>query len=81
MSRAAVYGVVPAAGFGEIVLTYENDECPCPEPATRYKASFKAARDGEVFVYVNDSVINWLGSDRFYRNNKGTANLTITLKP
>ena len=72
---------VGEAGFGEIVLTYENDECPCPEPATRYKASFKAARDGEVFVYVNDSVINWLGSDRFYRNNKGTANLTITLKP
>jgi hypothetical protein len=69
------------SGFGEIVLTYESDECPCPGPSTRYKASFKAAKDGEVFAYVNDSVINWLGQDRFYRNNKGTANLTITLKP
>lgn len=67
-------------GFGEMVLTYESAECQCPTPPTRYKASFKAAKDGEVFVYVNDSVINWLGLDRFYGNNKGTADLTITLR-
>lgn len=68
-------------GFGEVVLNYESDECTCPRPATRYKASFKAAKDGEVFVYVNDSIISWLGLERFYRNNKGTADLTITLRP
>jgi hypothetical protein len=47
----------------------------------RYKASFKAAKDGEVFVYVNDSIVSWLGLDRFYGNNKGKADLTIALKP
>jgi len=69
------------AGFGEIVLEWKpEDPCKCPaEP--RYKATFKAARDGEVFVYVNDSVVSWLGFARFYDNNKGEAELTIALKP
>jgi uncharacterized protein (DUF2235 family) len=72
---------VGGRGFGEMVPPFESTECRCPTPPTRYKASFKAAGDGEVFVYVNDSVINWLGLDRFYGNNKGTAELTFTLRP
>lgn len=69
------------SGFGEMELSFESTECQCPKPATHYKASFKAARDGEVFVYVNDSVVAWNGFERYYLNNKGTANLTITLRP
>ena len=69
------------AGFGEIVLEWKPAEpCQCP-PGPRYKATFKARHDGEVFVYVNDSVVSWLGFERFYGNNKGEAELTITLKP
>jgi hypothetical protein len=53
----------------------------------QYKATFKAPRDGEVFIYVNDSVIGWPGYfDMFYREdaltrmtNKGKADLTIEL--
>jgi uncharacterized protein (DUF2235 family) len=72
---------VGEGGFGEMVPPFESTECQCPAPPAHYKASFKAAKDGEVFVYVNDSVISWLGLDRFYRNNKGKADLIITLKP
>jgi|SRR6266851_1269121 len=68
-------------GFGEMVLPYTSAECQCPTSPTRYTASFKATMDGEVFVYVNDSVISWQGFDRYYGNNKGTADLTIALKP
>lgn len=68
-------------GFGEMVPAFDSAECQCPTPPRRYTASFKAAKDGEVFVYVNDSVIPWLGFDRFYRNNKGKADLTITPRP
>jgi hypothetical protein len=63
-----------------MVLKYESAECQCPKPPTRYTASFKAAKDGEVFVYVNDSVVVWQDLDRYYGNNKGTADLTITLR-
>ena len=76
-------------GFGEVTPTFVRDGSPGP---ARYKATFKAPRDGEVFVYVNDSVIGWPGYfDRFYHNdvpdkkkamtNKGKANLTIELLP
>jgi hypothetical protein len=68
---------IGAEGFGEMVLPFESD----PAQPAHYKASFTAAKDGEVFVYVNDSVISWQGFDRYYRNNRGTAELTITRKP
>ena len=68
-------------GFGELVLSYEakrTPPCQCPS-ITRYTATFKARRSGEVFVYVNDSVIGIPGYfDRFYTlNNKGKADLTL----
>jgi uncharacterized protein (DUF2235 family) len=68
-------------GFGELVLSYEakrTPPCQCPS-ITRYTATFKARKSGEVFVYVNDSVIGIPGYfDRFYKsNNKGKADLTL----
>jgi len=45
----------------------------CPAPPPRYKATFKAPRDGEVSFYVNDSVIGFPGTfDMFYRPDKWT---------
>ena len=38
----------------------------------------RRGRSGELFVYVNDAVIGIPGHvDKFYRNNKGKAELTI----
>jgi uncharacterized protein (DUF2235 family) len=78
------------SGFGEVTLSLQREEsppCNCPASPPRYKATFKARRDGEVFIYVNDSVVGWPGLfDMFYREdswtgmtNKGKANLTIEL--
>jgi uncharacterized protein (DUF2235 family) len=72
-------------GFGEVALTFVRDG---PPDSARYKATFKARRTGDVFIYVNDSVIGWPGYfDRFYHRdvpdkrkamtNKGKATLTI----
>ena len=80
------------AGFGEVTLKFEREETPhclCPVRPPRYKAKFKAPRDGEVFVYVNDSVVGFPGYfDLFYRpdrwtgmTNKGKAELTIEPLP
>jgi uncharacterized protein (DUF2235 family) len=77
-------------GAGEIGLTFEREDALWPQPGPmRYKARFKARRSGEVFVYVNDSVIGIPGHfDLFYRadkwtkmTNKGKADLTIELVP
>ena len=70
-------------GFGELVLSYERKQsppCQCPS-TTSYSATFKARKSGEVFVYVNDSVVGIPGYfDAFYRsNNKGKAELTLQL--
>jgi uncharacterized protein (DUF2235 family) len=45
-----------------------------------YKATFKADRGGELFLYVNDAVIGlpWV-HDSFYANNGGKANVTVRL--
>jgi len=69
-------------GFGEIVLSYERKEGP-PPAATSYTATFRARRSGELFAYVNDTVIGIPGYfDYFYRlNNKGKADLTLELLP
>jgi uncharacterized protein (DUF2235 family) len=68
-------------GFGETVLSYDRNEspaCRCPA-ATSYSATFKARKSGELFAYVNDTVIGIPGYfDYFYRlNNKGKADLTL----
>ena len=67
-------------GFGETVLSYtRNDSPPCQCPAaTSYTATFRARKSGELFVYVNDSVIGIPGYvDMFYKNNKGTAEVML----
>jgi uncharacterized protein (DUF2235 family) len=84
------------SGFGEMVLSYKPadhpiDKCDqkdldfmsgkCPVKQPRYTATFKAPKDGEVFIYVNDSVVLWPGFHWFYDNNKGMAKLTIMPKP
>jgi len=56
---------------------------PAPAPNTDpqvYKARFTADRSGEIFLYVNEAVIGvpWL-NDRFYRNHKGKAKVTVRL--
>jgi len=46
-------------GFGEIVLPYDRKEsppCQCPS-TTSYTAQFRARKSGEVFIYVNDTVV------------------------
>jgi uncharacterized protein (DUF2235 family) len=67
-------------GFGETVVAFTRQDsasCQCPA-ATSYSATFKARRDGELFISVNDAVIGIPGQvDRFYRNNKGKAELTL----
>jgi uncharacterized protein (DUF2235 family) len=74
-------------GFGEVTPVFIRDESPGSSGLPRYKATFKAPRDGEIFVYVNDSVVGLPGYfDLFYREdawtrmtNKGKADLTIEL--
>jgi uncharacterized protein (DUF2235 family) len=71
-------------GSGEIGLTFERVDALRPQPGPmRYKAQFKARRSGEVFVYVNDSVLGWPGYfDYFYQlNNKGDATISLELVP
>ncbi len=53
-----------------------------PDPDDyKIQANIRPTRDGELFIFVNDAVIGIPGLyDFFYRNNKGTANLTVTRK-
>ncbi len=56
---------------------------PVPVPDTQpqaYRARFTADKSGEIFLYVNDAVIGlpWV-SAHYYRNNKGTAKVTVRL--
>jgi uncharacterized protein (DUF2235 family) len=61
-------------GFGEIVPTYARVD----SPANSYTATFRARKSGELFVYVNDTVIGIPGFvDTFYKNNKGKADLIL----
>jgi hypothetical protein len=74
-------------GFGEVTPTFVRDVSQGPAGPARYKATFKAPRTGDVFIYVNDSVIGWPKYfDKFYREdattgmtNKGKAELTVEL--
>jgi len=63
-------------GFGELVLPFAHTD----SSGNAYGATFKARRSGELFVYVNDSVIGIPGYfGYFYQNNKGKADLTVEL--
>jgi hypothetical protein len=43
-----------------------------------YTATFTPRRSGELFVYVNDSMVGIPGRvDTFYKNNKGKADLIL----
>ena len=65
-------------GFGEIVPTFTRNDAPSSSSPAGYTATFTARKSGELFVYVNDSVIGIPGYvDTFYRNNKGKAELTV----
>ena len=45
-----------------------------------YRDRFSAARSGELFLYTNDAVLPIPGlSDVFYRNNRGSAEITVRL--
>jgi len=70
-------------GFGEIVLPYDRKEsppCQCPS-TTSYTAQFRARKSGEVFIYVNDTVVGIPGYFRYFYalNNRGRADLTLEL--
>jgi len=62
-------------GFGELVPPFAKDRS-----GNVYTATFKARKSGELFVYVNDTVVGIPGYfDVFYKNNKGKADLTVEL--
>ena len=49
--------------------------------ASKIEFPMRPTRDGELFVFVNDAVIGLpLLYDRFYRNNHGSAKISVTLK-
>ena len=72
---------IGGSGFGEMVLPFESIDCQCTGTPTHYKTSFTAKQDGEIFIYVNDAIINWMELDYFYKNNKGTADVTFARRP
>jgi hypothetical protein len=48
-------------------------------PSTLLISDITADVSGELFIYVNDAVLMWPGgTDVFYRNNSGTATVTVT---
>jgi uncharacterized protein (DUF2235 family) len=60
---------------------YFLDPIPMPNTTPQaYKATFKASRSGELFLYVNDAVIGlpWV-YDVFYPNNGGNAVIKVKL--
>jgi uncharacterized protein (DUF2235 family) len=60
---------------------YFLDPYPTNGEKTKFRASFKAERDGELFLYVNDVVSPLrLITKRFYDNNDGEAVITIERK-
>jgi uncharacterized protein (DUF2235 family) len=49
-----------------------------PDLTGVYTAEFVAPRTGEVFLFVNDAIVSWLGLTRdFYDNNHGMARVQI----
>jgi hypothetical protein len=69
---------VGSTGLDEQPLTFT----PKSGPKTSVEATFKARSSGEVFLFVNDSVLVLPRfSQFFYDNNKGTAEVKIELVP
>ena len=79
----AVIARIGSTGNEELALRFE----PCVQSGQEAwdktcKARFRAPAGGEVFLFVNDSVIGVPRlSDLFYRNNRGEARVTITEVP
>jgi hypothetical protein len=73
----ALMGRIGTTGLADVFLA----PLPMTLDSTEkiYKASFRAQRSGELFLYVNDALVPlpWI-NDVFYRNNKGTATVLIT---
>jgi uncharacterized protein (DUF2235 family) len=72
---------VGSTGLHEQPLTFEPvvepGAYPQPNPSV-FTSTFRARASGEAFFFVNDSVVGLPGlADRFYCNNKGTAEITI----
>jgi hypothetical protein len=70
--------------WGRIVLRYGRvggEEAflePDPDDP-KIESPFRPTRDGELFVFVNDAVIGIPGLyDVLYRNNRGSAQFTVT---
>ncbi|MGD9543526.1 MAG: DUF2235 domain-containing protein [Methylocystis sp.] len=65
--------------------TFELDgrSCSSPFPRTTFMSEFIARDTGELFLFVNDAAhIAWPGRDQiFYKNNTGTATITIERLP
>ena len=65
--------------------TFELDgrSCNSPFPRTTFVSEFIARNTGELFLFVNDAAhIAWPGRAQiFYRNNTGTATVTIERLP
>ena len=74
----AVVARIGATGADEQVLRFTELEPVAPEKRKQYRATFKAGSSGEVFMFVNDTVIGvpWLAG-LFYDNNKGQAEVAI----
>jgi uncharacterized protein (DUF2235 family) len=73
---------IGSRGFIRQPLSFkpEEDPCACPKPTpVVFTASFTARASGEVFFFVNDSVLGFPGYvSTFYRtNNKGKANIVV----
>jgi hypothetical protein len=52
---------------------------PGIQPSKLLVSDITADATGELFLYVNDAVVTWFGlTDWFYRNNKGSAKVTVT---
>jgi uncharacterized protein (DUF2235 family) len=69
---------VGSTGLDEQPLTFT----PKSGPKTSVEATFKARSSGEVFLFVNDSVLLLPRFSKFfYDNNKGTAEVKIDLVP
>jgi len=65
---------VPNPGSPEVVQT----ETKC-EASTVLISDLTADTTGELFIYVNDAVLTWPGhTDELYKNNSGTATVTVT---
>jgi uncharacterized protein (DUF2235 family) len=67
---------IGATGSDEYSLDPETAPALNKPNADRIVAEFKARRNGELFLYVNDAVLAWPFA-RFYSNNRGTGTVCV----